>query len=167
MSSRSSQSRGNRCDKTSWFSNFAFISCTLIAQVMLTLRSALRFFQWSQTQRYGCCHRVYAVTLKNVPITVGFAVITVSQLAFGIYSIVLLGEGGGNVKLSGRRISLIRDCFPTLLRMPLFQPNLSHRYPLMHTTYVCSYRIELDISCLLPSASSTVRSPDYPKSPRS
>ena len=28
----------NRCDKTSWYSLFTFTACTLIAQVVLTLR---------------------------------------------------------------------------------------------------------------------------------
>jgi hypothetical protein len=40
------------------------------------------------------------VTLSNIPITFVFAVITVSQFAFGIYCIVMLAEGGGKIRLS-------------------------------------------------------------------
>lgn len=37
------------------------------------------------------------------------------------------------------------------------QPNLFHRYPLTHTTYVCFPRTGFEISCIRASLSSTVR----------
>ena len=38
------------------------------------------------------------MTLKNVPITIGFVVITTSQFVFGLYSLVQIIRGGGKVK---------------------------------------------------------------------
>lgn len=31
----------NRCDKTTWFSLIPFVGCTLVAQVVLTIRSEI------------------------------------------------------------------------------------------------------------------------------
>lgn len=40
-------------------------------------------------------HRIYAVTMKNVPIVVCFAVITVSQFVLGVWMLVLAALRGG------------------------------------------------------------------------
>lgn len=37
---------------------------------------------------------MYAVTMKNTPITVGFAMATIGQFTFGIYTLVSLAKGG-------------------------------------------------------------------------
>jgi len=63
------------CEKTAWYSIFAFITCTLLAQTVLTLR-------------------IYAVTVKNIPIAVSFAVITASQLVLGMWLVVLAARKG-------------------------------------------------------------------------
>lgn len=39
--------------------------------------------------------RIYAVTLKSIPIVLGFAGITASQLVLGIYTIVVAARSGG------------------------------------------------------------------------
>ena len=40
---------------------------------------------------------MYAVTMKNIPITAGFAIITLSQLALGTTMVVLAAEMGGKI----------------------------------------------------------------------
>ncbi|KAF9787225.1 hypothetical protein BJ322DRAFT_1107290 [Thelephora terrestris] len=42
-------------------------------------------------------YRIYAVTMRNTPIVVGFAVITVSQFALGIWMTVLVAMGGAEM----------------------------------------------------------------------
>jgi hypothetical protein len=44
--------------------------------------------------RVSCC-RIYAVAKKNIPIAIGFALITASQLALGIYFVVVSAKKGG------------------------------------------------------------------------
>lgn len=73
-----SYSNTKLCDKTSWYPLFMFTICTLLAQVVLTLR-------------------VYAVTMGNIPIVCGFSVITVAQLAIGIWMTVLAALKGAEV----------------------------------------------------------------------
>ena len=51
--------------------------------------------------------RIYAVTLKNIPVTIGFAVITTVQLALGLYNFALIVRGGGKVRLSDKKFSLM------------------------------------------------------------
>jgi len=58
------------CNRSAWYSIFVFIVCTPLAQVVLTLR-------------------IYAVAKKNIRIAIGLAVVTCSQLVFGIYLLVL------------------------------------------------------------------------------
>ncbi|KAF9789643.1 hypothetical protein BJ322DRAFT_1178306 [Thelephora terrestris] len=70
-----SYSRENRCDQSSFYSIIAFNVCTFLAQVVLTLR-------------------IYAVSKKNIPIATGFAIITISQAALGICTVVLAAEKG-------------------------------------------------------------------------
>lgn len=63
------------CEKTSFYGLVMLLVCTLLAQVVLTVR-------------------IYAATMKNVPITIGFAVITAAQCVFGIcITILTAGEG--------------------------------------------------------------------------
>jgi len=66
------------CHKTSWYPLFMFAICTLLAQVVLTLR-------------------IYAVTMKNIPIVVGFAIITVSQFAVGMWMLIRAALKGEEV----------------------------------------------------------------------
>ncbi|KAF9786684.1 hypothetical protein BJ322DRAFT_1051375 [Thelephora terrestris] len=54
------------CSKNSFYGLFMLVVCTLIAQTVLTAR-------------------IYAVTMKNIPIAFGFTAITVTQCALGIY----------------------------------------------------------------------------------
>jgi len=65
------------CNKTAFYSIFAFAICTLLAQVVLTVR-------------------MYAVGMKNVYIAVGFGIITASQFALGIYMMTLAGKEGAH-----------------------------------------------------------------------
>ena len=48
--------------------------------------------QYLQVNRV-ICHRIYAVTMKNIPVTSVFAVITATQLALGIWAVVLTSHG--------------------------------------------------------------------------
>jgi len=64
------------CDKTAFYSILTFVICTLLAQVVLTVR-------------------IYAVARKNIPIVVGFAVITTSQLVLGMCLVVFAARKGG------------------------------------------------------------------------
>lgn len=54
------------CERTAWYHIFMFVFCSLVAHMVLTLR-------------------IYAVTLKNVPIATAFSFITISQFTFGVY----------------------------------------------------------------------------------
>jgi len=58
------------CHKTAWYSLIVFVLCTLVAQVVLTIR-------------------IYAVTMKNGFIVMAFAVITTSQFVLGMCAIIL------------------------------------------------------------------------------
>jgi len=58
------------CERTTWLPLVVFATCTLIAQVVLTTR-------------------IYAITMKNIPIVTGFAVITASQVVLAICIITL------------------------------------------------------------------------------
>lgn len=66
------------CEKTSWYPLLMFAVCTLLAQVVLTLR-------------------IYAVTMKNIPIVVGFSVITATQFGLGIWMLVAAALKGAEV----------------------------------------------------------------------
>lgn len=70
-----SQTIAEVCGKTVFYSAFVFAVCTLLAQVVLTVR-------------------IYAVTMKNLPIAVGFAIITACQLVLGMYVVVLAALEG-------------------------------------------------------------------------
>ena len=42
-----------------------------------------------------CCRRIYAVTMKNIPITIGFGILTISQVVFGIVGVIVAAREGG------------------------------------------------------------------------
>jgi len=44
-------------------------------------------------------HRLYAVTMKNLPIAIGFAIITASQLVVGTCLVVAVAKNKGRDKL--------------------------------------------------------------------
>lgn len=44
-------------------------------------------------------HRIYAVTMKNFPIAIGFAIITASQLVVGTCLVVAVAKNKGRGKL--------------------------------------------------------------------
>ena len=65
------------------------------------------------------CHRIYAVTMKKIPITVGFAVIAAAQLAVGLCLVTLAAERKSRAKLRtwknrvSLRASVCRSITPT------------------------------------------------------
>lgn len=63
------------CNKTAFYPILSFTSCTILAQAVLTLR-------------------MYAVTMKNIPIVVGFSLITAGQFALGAYGVVIVAQAG-------------------------------------------------------------------------
>ena len=44
------------------------------------------------------CHRIYAVTMKNVPIVIGLATIATSQFVLGMSLLILLARNEGKGK---------------------------------------------------------------------
>ena len=42
-------------------------------------------------------HRAYAVTMKSVPVVIGFGTITVTQLSVGVWLLVVSVKAGGKV----------------------------------------------------------------------
>ena len=78
------------------------------------------------------CHRIYAVTMRNTPITAGFVVIVAAQLALGIYLITFGVREKSKAKLRTWKICVslrASVCFATVTHV---QVNRSHRYLLMH-----------------------------------
>ncbi|KAF9786792.1 hypothetical protein BJ322DRAFT_1106900 [Thelephora terrestris] len=61
------------CDRTSFYAIVVLVVCTLLAQTVMTAR-------------------IYALTMKNIPIATGFALITVAQLVFGIYLTIITAK---------------------------------------------------------------------------
>ena len=59
------------------------------------------------------------MTMKNVPIAIGFAVITVSQLALGICLIIFAAKGGGKAILQ-----ILKDYIS--FRMPICFATIAH-----------------------------------------
>ena len=97
------------CDRSVFYSIFTFAVCTLIAQVALTARSVVFLWLLNDTELISEHYRrIYAVTMKNVPIAVGFAVITASQLALGICLVSVTAKRKSEDKLWTRkdRVSL-------------------------------------------------------------
>jgi hypothetical protein len=43
------------------------------------------------------------VTMKNIPITVGFSIVTVCQLVIGVCAVVFAAKGGGEAKFFHRK----------------------------------------------------------------
>lgn len=71
----SSSPESKVCEKASWYPLFTYVISVSLVQVVVTLR-------------------VYAVTMKNIPIVIGFGIITVSQFALGIFCLVADIKGG-------------------------------------------------------------------------
>jgi len=63
------------CNHSSFYALVMFVVCTLIAQTILTAR-------------------MYAVTMKNIPITAFFGVITIAQCVIGVTMTTLTGMNG-------------------------------------------------------------------------
>ena len=80
------------------------------------------------------------MTMKNAPITIGFASITATQLAVGLCQLTLSAEGGGKARALGSKY-----CSHPLRTVVIasLQPTLFHRYPLTHTTSAYSTGIGL------------------------
>ncbi|KAF9781004.1 hypothetical protein BJ322DRAFT_1112396 [Thelephora terrestris] len=64
------------CNKTAVYTVPMFVFCTILAQVVLTVR-------------------IYAVTLKNIPITIGLVIVTICQLVPGLWITILSAREGG------------------------------------------------------------------------
>lgn len=77
-----------------WYSNFVFVVGTVLAQAVLTLRLGAHFIILRFRGNFR--PRIYAVSMKNLPIVIGFGVITASQFVVGIYMMILTAKGGGN-----------------------------------------------------------------------
>jgi len=78
------------CDRIAFYFILTIVVCTLLAQVALTVR-------------------IYAVTMKNIPIVIGFAIITASQLALGT-CVMVLTEIGGAQSLEPIPLDAYRVC---------------------------------------------------------
>ena len=88
----------NRCANTSWYGILSFGVCTFIAQVVLTLRLDIPFvFLWLYLHSREFHHRAYAITMKSVPVVIGFGAITVTQLSVGVWLLVVSVKAGGKV----------------------------------------------------------------------
>jgi len=75
-----SESTTEACNKTSWYALVMFVVCTLLAQVILTVR-------------------IHAITMKNTPVSAVFATITTGQLVLGIWMVILAGVNGAEPQL--------------------------------------------------------------------
>lgn len=78
------------CERTAWYHVFVFVFCSLVAHMVLTLR-------------------IYAVTLKNVPIATVFTFITISQFTFGIYILAQAANEGAE-RLPPIPLDAYRQC---------------------------------------------------------
>ena len=80
----------------------------------------------------GRCHRIYAVTMKNTPITAGFVVIVAAQLGLAIYVIILWTKEKSKAKLRNWKICVslrAPACFAAITHAQVYR---SHRYLLTH-----------------------------------
>ena len=93
----------NRCYKTSFVSSLAFITCTLVAQIVLTLsegKSGVRLVVGGRV--FTEPNRIYAVSGRSRLIAAPFSLITTAQLALGVYRIFLAATlPGGSWIYSG------------------------------------------------------------------
>lgn len=65
---------------------------------------------------------MYAVTMKNIPITVGFSIVTLCQLVIGVCAVVFAAKGGGKDKSSHWK-NHSHPGLPVLLQLGLCSPN--------------------------------------------
>ena len=117
-----------RCNKTAFLSMLGIVAPTLLAQTVLTLRSAVlgvRQLHANQAER----NRIHAVTGKNRIITACFSAITISEFVFGLYITALAAQGGGP----------LTKCFPRRLLTSILQRNSSHKFHLMLIGHAFSY----------------------------
>lgn len=66
------------------------------------------------------------MTMKNVPITIGFASITATQLAVGLCQLTLSAEGGGKARAIGSKHCSHRDCVSTADPLPQIPLDAYH-----------------------------------------
>lgn len=89
----------HRCDKSAWYGLFVFSVSTVLAQVMLTARFGIHFLvRMLRSDSRECRVRMHAITLKHLPITVGFSFITLCQLVLGVLTISLVSMLGGGTE---------------------------------------------------------------------
>jgi hypothetical protein len=62
---------------------------------------------------------MYAVTMKHIPITIGFVIITLGQLAVGAMCIVLVAKGGGWFGFSPCKNGSYSEHFPVPLQLEM------------------------------------------------
>ena len=114
-----------RCEKTAFYEILVAVEATLLAQIILTLRSdffGIDGFMLITAEQ----NRIYAVTRKSRMIASCFAVITVLQFILGLY-------------LSSHAAT--KGCEPVTKRCQLFlptsmfQPYSSHRSRFRFTWY--------------------------------
>ena len=80
------------------------------------------------------CYRIYAVTLRNVPITIAFGTITVSQLTVGLWSTILTAKGGGESNFPHPMNSSLRKIVHPV-EITSVQSGPLHKYPSMHSKH--------------------------------
>ena len=117
-----------RCDKTAFLSMLGIAGSTVLAQTVLTLRSAVlgvRQLHANQAER----NRIYAVTGKNRIITACFGAIAISEFVFGLYVTALAAQGG----------EPLTKFHPQHLPISILQRNSPHRFHLMLIGYAFSY----------------------------
>lgn len=74
-SSNDSNPNTKVCEQTFWYPLFTYVISVFLVQAMVSLR-------------------VYAVTMGNIPICIGFGTITVSQFGLGIFLVIVAVKGG-------------------------------------------------------------------------
>ena len=61
--------------------------------------------------------------MKHIPISVGFAIITLGQLVLGVWMVTLAGIKGGTVQLPNRKNNSHSESLPSLRRSCLLSPT--------------------------------------------
>lgn len=129
----------NRCKKTIFYPALSFVISTLLAQVILTIRfGTLSIVYWLWADSHEFYHRMYAVSLKNVRITVVFAIITASQLVVGIILVTLNAREGGKTLRSSMSSSVICAQDASLLFSSVIPSDTPRRL-----SWVCIYPTQI------------------------